>query len=268
MTPDQEREIAAWLAATSIADQVGRLPQASGWVRDLLTEVRALREAKEHLEDWMRAANQFAWAHERDCPRHDTDAPCTRGLDTFLSRPRVVVESVRALREEIRCVSSDRDSWQRASQEHNNDAIERRDSLARVRGEAIEECKQRCMAEAAAYREQGANASMSPDTKAAYHHAAIACERLAKILPALAASVPAGPPAESERKLGEALELAKRRETDAQVAIALAAEMGRDKGLEEAAILCCDPFIAQRIRALKHDAALASREPAGEGGTK
>ena len=50
------------------------------------------------LQDWMRAAHQFAWAHERACPRHDADAPCNCGLDEFLSRPKAVTESVRDLR--------------------------------------------------------------------------------------------------------------------------------------------------------------------------
>jgi hypothetical protein len=48
------------------------------------------------LRDWIRAANQFAWAHERTCPRHDADDPCNCGLDAFLSRPRPVIESFRA----------------------------------------------------------------------------------------------------------------------------------------------------------------------------
>ena len=48
-----------------------------------------------------------------------------------------------------------------------------------------------------------------------------------------------------------------RRETDAQVAIVLAANMGFDDGLEAAARACCDGFLASRFRALKRNTALA-----------
>lgn len=47
----------------------------------------------ETLRDWIKAANQFAWAHERHCPRHDSEAACTCGLDSFLSRRRPFIES-------------------------------------------------------------------------------------------------------------------------------------------------------------------------------
>lgn len=55
------------------------------------------RMARELLarRDWARAANQFMWAHEHDCPRR-TDGVCNCGLDTFLSRPRDFVESYKA----------------------------------------------------------------------------------------------------------------------------------------------------------------------------
>lgn len=46
-----------------------------------------------NLEAWMKAANQFAWAHEKHCPRHDRDEPCNFGLHDFLSKPRPFIES-------------------------------------------------------------------------------------------------------------------------------------------------------------------------------
>lgn len=63
-------------------------------------ETRADERQRERddLRDWMRAANQFAWAHEQTCPRHDADLPCNCGLDEFLARPKRVIESVKTLR--------------------------------------------------------------------------------------------------------------------------------------------------------------------------
>jgi hypothetical protein len=45
------------------------------------------------LRSWIKAANQFAWAHERDCPRRVSDDACACGLDEFLGRPRPFIES-------------------------------------------------------------------------------------------------------------------------------------------------------------------------------
>ncbi len=60
----------------------------------LLQEDNAkLTKERDDLRDWMKCANQFAWAHERICPRHDSDKTCTCGLDQFLGRPRPTIES-------------------------------------------------------------------------------------------------------------------------------------------------------------------------------
>lgn len=66
----------------------------------MIQRIHTLEAENEELRDWMRAANRFAWAHERGCPRAESDAACACGLDAFLSRPRAVVESVADLRAE------------------------------------------------------------------------------------------------------------------------------------------------------------------------
>ncbi len=63
----------------------------------------AQREAVRDMKSWALAANKFAWAHERSCPRHDADLPCSCGLDTFLARPRIAIEdTLREIRQEAR----------------------------------------------------------------------------------------------------------------------------------------------------------------------
>jgi hypothetical protein len=62
----------------------------------MTAERRELYRRVSELTDWIKAANGFAWAHERTCPRHDADAPCNCGLDQFLSRPRPTIESYAA----------------------------------------------------------------------------------------------------------------------------------------------------------------------------
>lgn len=54
----------------------------------------ALRKERDDARDWIKAARQFAWAHERNCPGYTQGgAHCTCGLDQFLGRPRPYVES-------------------------------------------------------------------------------------------------------------------------------------------------------------------------------
>jgi hypothetical protein len=55
-----------------------------------------LAKANQRIEkqaSWIKAANQFAWAHEHGCPRYTRDAPCNCGLDQFLGRPKPFIES-------------------------------------------------------------------------------------------------------------------------------------------------------------------------------
>jgi hypothetical protein len=55
-----------------------------------------LAEANQRIEkqaSWIKAARQFAWAHEHGCPRYTGDGPCNCGLDQFLGRPKPFVES-------------------------------------------------------------------------------------------------------------------------------------------------------------------------------
>ena len=59
-------------------------------------DIKILQTRIDDLTGWIKAANQFAWAHERNCPRHDGDAECVCGLDAFLSRPRPFLESLKA----------------------------------------------------------------------------------------------------------------------------------------------------------------------------
>lgn len=79
-----------------------------GWVDRICTApskdavIERLAAENKDLKDWARAAHQFAWAHERSCPRHDTDSPCSCGLDRFLSRPRPFVEGLRAENKRLR----------------------------------------------------------------------------------------------------------------------------------------------------------------------
>ncbi len=47
-----------------------RMTTACEKARESLT---AIREQIRNMEDWIRAAHGFAWAHERSCPRHDAD---------------------------------------------------------------------------------------------------------------------------------------------------------------------------------------------------
>lgn len=62
----------------------------------LLLSDAALRKERDDLRDWMKCANKFAWSHETTCPRHDADEPCKCGLDQFLGRPRLYIESWKA----------------------------------------------------------------------------------------------------------------------------------------------------------------------------
>ena len=80
--------------------------------------VATLEAENAQLRDWMRCANEFTWSHERTCPRRNSDATCTCGLDEFLCRPRHVIKSFRQentalkarveeLLGELRCMSVD-----------------------------------------------------------------------------------------------------------------------------------------------------------------
>lgn len=60
-------------------------------------KIQRLTKERDDARDWIKAANQFAWAHERNCPGHTHGgAHCTCGLDSFLSRPRPYIESLKA----------------------------------------------------------------------------------------------------------------------------------------------------------------------------
>lgn len=73
--------------------------------RQMLSAARAsidqLTRERDDLRDWMKCANQFAWAHEHKCPRHDADEPCNCGLDQFLGRPRPYIESWKSSIEKV-----------------------------------------------------------------------------------------------------------------------------------------------------------------------
>lgn len=57
------------------------------------TDISKLLDRIVELEAWIKVANQFAWAHETDCPRRAGDHPCSCGLDQFLGRPKPFIES-------------------------------------------------------------------------------------------------------------------------------------------------------------------------------
>lgn len=65
-------------------------------VKVLTAERNQAREKVANLKDWIVAAHQFMWAHEKTCPRHDADLPCDCGLDEFLGRPRPFIEGHKA----------------------------------------------------------------------------------------------------------------------------------------------------------------------------
>lgn len=69
--------------------------------RQMLSETRAkiehLTKERDDARDWIKAANHFAWAHERNCPGYTNGGShCTCGLDQFLGRPRPYIESWKA----------------------------------------------------------------------------------------------------------------------------------------------------------------------------
>ena len=69
--------------------------------RELVKQIAELKVEQERLSSWIKAANQFAWAHERDCPRRELGGACTCGLDQFLGRPKPFVESFKAENERL-----------------------------------------------------------------------------------------------------------------------------------------------------------------------
>ncbi len=74
----------------------------------LLEENESLRKKLADTKDWMKCANQFAWAHERNCPRRE-GGDCNCGLDQFLGRPRPYIESWKSQLADLetRCKSLD-----------------------------------------------------------------------------------------------------------------------------------------------------------------
>lgn len=90
---------------------------------DELAELRARLAAAEQraeqaererdaMRDWMRAANQFAWSHERNCPRWtEENGMCNCGLDTFLSRPRKFIDSWKSENAQLRAVVDAAREW-------------------------------------------------------------------------------------------------------------------------------------------------------------
>jgi hypothetical protein len=70
-----------------------------------------VEQAKQNLSDWIKAANQFAWAHERTCPRRTANEACNCGLDAFMCRPRPFIESLkqRADSAEARAAKAEQD---------------------------------------------------------------------------------------------------------------------------------------------------------------
>src|ERR1035437_3896801 len=70
------------------------------------SELEAANQLTERLKSWIKCAGKFTWAHERNCPRHDSDAECNCGLDRFLASPKQFIESYeikeRALLRQVR----------------------------------------------------------------------------------------------------------------------------------------------------------------------
>ena len=98
----------------------------------LLQEDNAkLTKERDDARDWIKAANQFAWAHERNCPGYTHGgAHCNCGLDTFLGRPRPYVDSWRS---ELLLA---RDHWQGFEADcklYESDIAEQRAEIARLR---------------------------------------------------------------------------------------------------------------------------------------
>jgi len=82
--------------------------------------IRFLLATVEALESWIKAANQFAWVHDSFCPRRKANAACTCGLDGFLSRPRLFVDSYKQRVEALEKALSDLMAW---GVEHDNPGI-------------------------------------------------------------------------------------------------------------------------------------------------
>lgn len=95
MTPAGENILSAVDIANLKDYLVDHKAMSGRQVIEIIVSHEQLRAENERLKDWMRAARQFAWAHERTCPRRVTDGDCNCGLDEFLGRPRPYVESFR-----------------------------------------------------------------------------------------------------------------------------------------------------------------------------
>ncbi len=83
-----------WESAKVGAEKMGHAIN-SGVTNEEALERTVASQAEEiaGLKDWVKAANQFAWAHEHYCKRNTTGDSCTCELESFLSRPRPFVES-------------------------------------------------------------------------------------------------------------------------------------------------------------------------------
>lgn len=81
--------------------QVGYSPSETE--QALVQRVHELERKLAEFESWVKAANQFAWAHEKSCPGYFFGgAQCICGLNQFLGRPRPFVESYKSQLEEAR----------------------------------------------------------------------------------------------------------------------------------------------------------------------
>ena len=75
-------------------------------------EIEELEQRIAELTSWIKAANQFAWVHETDCPGRKSGSLCTCGLDQFLGRPRPFVESYKDRIAELEGVLRRHHQWQ------------------------------------------------------------------------------------------------------------------------------------------------------------
>lgn len=97
LTEEATKAVASTPGAEHLGPYNDALKAFHGLLEWYRLELAAARRERDEARWWIQAANQFAWAHERTCPRHDADAVCDCGLDDFLSRPRPFVESYKAI---------------------------------------------------------------------------------------------------------------------------------------------------------------------------
>jgi hypothetical protein len=106
------------------------------------------------LKSWIKAAKQFAWAHETGCARGTSEGACTCGLDQFLGRSKMFVESYQAEVARLKQLEVENAALREAHSELRGryENLLGQQSAIEVRSKASEEYCQRCSSELAELR--------------------------------------------------------------------------------------------------------------------